>query len=203
MANSSALSFLPCFSVWCMLNEGTSVFIHCDSNTGELLMMFRTCRINIHLHQHNWDNEMRQHRLKPGFFLFISRSRKIELYASSSFMFCHYLRLVWGSYESPEHVQCRSLSFISLELALHLPLLSDHLALTSALMVNEISLSLLKFLQLILLSPLSLFFLSPLNNASLPSAEKQGFLAGYFFLFPPPLAASSALCSSPSFLPAF
>lgn len=50
----------------------------------------------------------------------------------------------------------------------HLPPLSDHLALTSALIVNEISLSLLKFLRLILLLLLPLLILSPLNNTSSP-----------------------------------
>lgn len=127
---------------------------------------------------------MRQRRLKPVFFLLINSSRKMELYAYSFFMLCCYLRLVWENYELLELVQCRSLSPISLELVLHLPLLSDHLALTSALMVNEISLSLLKFLRLILLSPLLLFFLSPLNNASLPSSSQRNTDSGLCAFFP-------------------
>lgn len=44
------------------------------------------------------------------------------------------------------------------------PPTSDHLALTSALIVNEISLSLWKFLQLILLRLYPLLIVSPLNN---------------------------------------
>lgn len=122
--------------------------------------------------------------LNQAFKKCINSRRKMDLHASSSFMFCHYLRLVWRSYELLEHVQCRSLSFISLELALHLPLLSDHLALTSALMVNEISLSLLKFLRLILLSPLPLFILSPPNNVSLPTSlqrNKDFWLCAFSF----------------------
>lgn len=64
-------------------------------------------------------------------------------------------------------VSCLSSSLAHL---LHLPLLSDHLALRSVLIVNEISLSVLKFLQLILLLLHPLFILSPLKQLFLLSS---------------------------------
>lgn len=76
------------------------------------------------------------------------------------------------------------------------PPTSDHLALTSALIVNEISLSLCKFLQLILLRLLPLLIVSTLNNLlNIPffPRENQEFLPTSHTLFsvypPPPLSS--------------
>ena len=87
---------------------------------------------------------------------------------------------------------------------LPLPPLSDHLALTSALIVNEISLSLLKFLRLILLCLLPLLILSPLNNIpSLPLLRETripAFLSHISSLSFPRSPLSLSLCSPPLFL---
>lgn len=72
---------------------------------------------------------------------------------------------------------------------LHLPPLSDHLALTSALIVNEISLSLLKFLRLILLCLLPLLILSPLNNIPSPPLLRETRIPA--FLSPSPISSLS------------
>lgn len=92
----------------------------------------------------------------------------------------------------------------SLAHVLPLPLLFDHLALRSVLVVNEISLSVLKFLQLILLFLLPLFILSPPNNSpsfhlhgdtSIPSCAVAPLIVHYLFLLQPCISTCLITCA--------
>lgn len=94
-----------------------------------------------------------------------------------------------GSYKQLRHVLSKSVFFStseipsSLTFLFHPPPLSDHLARTSAL-VNEMSLSLLKFLRLILLSLLPLLILSPLNNTPPPLLRETPAFLSHLFSIP-------------------